>query len=93
MAKFALQSRLFWLFVLVGHAVGAAAWVALMPHGFPIGHPRFFANIVVPIATSPPSSRWPRRGRPALLIAAEDAKDAKDQKSEGSHRWSTDRHR
>src|SRR3954447_9650447 len=49
MAKFALQSRLFWLFVLVGHAFGAAAWVALMPRGFPLGHPRFWANVGVPV--------------------------------------------
>jgi hypothetical protein len=49
MAKFALQSRLFWLFVLVGHAFGAAAWVALMPRGFPLVHPRFWANVGVPV--------------------------------------------
>lgn len=30
MAKFALQSRVFWLFVLVGHAFGAAAWFGLL---------------------------------------------------------------
>jgi len=49
MAKFALQSRLFWLFVLVGHVFGATAWVALMPRGFPFAHPRFWANIGVPV--------------------------------------------
>jgi hypothetical protein len=50
MAKFALQSRLFWLFVLVGHAFGAAAWVAFMPRGFPLSHARFWANVAVPVA-------------------------------------------
>src|SRR5215203_5297786 len=49
MAKVALQSRLYWLFVLVGHALGAAAWIALMPRGFPLAHPRFWANVAVPI--------------------------------------------
>src|SRR5215211_6638304 len=50
MAKFGLQSRLSWLFVLVAHGVGAVAWVALMPRGFPFAHPRFWANVAVPIA-------------------------------------------
>jgi hypothetical protein len=50
MAKFALQSRLSWLFVLVGHAFAAAGWVVLMPRGFPFTHPRFWANLAVPLA-------------------------------------------
>jgi hypothetical protein len=50
MAKFALQSRLFWLFVLVAHALGAAAWMALMPRGFPFTHARFCANVAIPLA-------------------------------------------
>src|SRR5688572_19534218 len=50
MPKLALQSRLLWLFVLVGHAVGALGWLWFMPHGFPVAHPRFWANDVVPIA-------------------------------------------
>ena len=50
MPKLALQSRLLWLFVLVGHAIGAAGWLWFMPHGFPVGHPRFWANEAVPIA-------------------------------------------
>jgi hypothetical protein len=49
MAKLALQSRLLWLFVLIGHAVGAIGWLWFMPHGFPVAHPRFWANGVVPI--------------------------------------------
>ena len=48
MPKLALQSRLLWLFVLVGHAVGAIGWLWLTPHGFPVAHPRFWANDVVP---------------------------------------------
>ena len=50
MPKLALQSRLLWLFVLVGHAVGALGWLWFMPHGFPVAHPRFWANDAVPIA-------------------------------------------
>ena len=50
MPKLALQSRLLWLFVLVGHAVGALGWLWFTPHGFPVGHPRFWANDAVPIA-------------------------------------------
>src|SRR5688500_4901722 len=50
MPKLALQSRLLWLFVLVGHAIGAAGWLWFMPHGFPVAHPRFWANDAVPIA-------------------------------------------
>src|SRR5688572_7719410 len=50
MPKLALQSRLLWLFVLVGHAIGALGWLWFMPHGFPVAHPRFWANDSVPIA-------------------------------------------
>ena len=50
MPKFALQSRLLWLFVLVGHAIGAIGWLWFMPHGFPVAHRRFWANDVVPAA-------------------------------------------
>ena len=45
-----LQSRIFWLLVLIGHGVAAAAWWALMPGGFPVAHPRFWVNQVVPPA-------------------------------------------
>jgi hypothetical protein len=45
-----LQSRIFWLLVLIGHALAAAVWWWLMPGGFPAGHPRFWANQVVPPA-------------------------------------------
>jgi hypothetical protein len=50
MPKLALQSRLLWLFVLVGHAIGASGWLWFMPHEFPVAHPRFWANDMVPIA-------------------------------------------
>ncbi len=50
MPKLALQSRLLWLFVLVGHAFGALGWLWFMPHGFPVAHPRFWANGAVPAA-------------------------------------------
>ena len=45
-----LQSRIFWLLVLVGHAVAALLWWWLMPGGFPVGHPRFWVNQVLPPA-------------------------------------------
>lgn len=45
-----LQSRIFWLLVLIGHAVVAGAWWCLMPGGFPAGHPRFWSNQIVPPA-------------------------------------------
>jgi hypothetical protein len=38
------------LFVLVGHAFAAAGWVVLMPRGFPFTHPRFWANLALPLA-------------------------------------------
>ena len=45
-----LQSRIFWLLVLIGHGVAAAAWWAMMPGGFPVDHPRFWANQAIPPA-------------------------------------------
>jgi hypothetical protein len=42
--------RLFWLLVLAGHAVAASAWWWLMPGGFPVLHPRFWANREAPVA-------------------------------------------
>ena len=66
MPKLALQSRLLWLFVLVGHAIGAVGWMWLMPHGFPVAHRRFWANEVVPaalllaVAVALWSARWER---------------------------------
>lgn len=41
--------RIFWLFVLTGHALAGAAWWWLAPGGFPIGHQRFWTNAVLPI--------------------------------------------
>ena len=42
--------RLFWLLVIAGHAVAAAAWWWLSPGGFPLWHPRFWVNRVLPLA-------------------------------------------
>src|SRR4051812_32144819 len=41
--------RVFWLVVLAGHLAAAGAWLWLMPSGFPVGHPRFWANQAGPI--------------------------------------------
>ncbi len=40
--------RLFWLAVLTAHATIAVAWWWLMPGGFPLSHPRFWLNSVLP---------------------------------------------
>jgi hypothetical protein len=39
---------LFWLGILAAHGTGAAAWWWLLPGGFPVGHPRFWVNQVLP---------------------------------------------
>jgi len=41
--------RLFWLAILLGHAMLAVLWWWLQPGGFPLGHPRFWSNGVAPI--------------------------------------------
>ena len=41
--------RIFWLVVLVLHAMLAMLWWWLEPGGFPVNHPRFFSNRVAPI--------------------------------------------
>jgi hypothetical protein len=41
--------RLFWLAVLVGHAIAALLWWWLEPRGFPWNHPRFWSNQVLPL--------------------------------------------
>jgi hypothetical protein len=46
-----LQSHIFWLLVLVGHAALAAVWWWLMPHGFPISNTRFWVNEALPWLT------------------------------------------
>jgi hypothetical protein len=72
MAEFSVQSRLFWLLVLVGHAVAAAGWLVLMPRGFPVTHPRFWANVVIPlllIAAMTAALVAARRGRPVVVRA------------------------
>ncbi len=66
-------SALFWLAVLVAHAIGAAVWWWMMPAGFPLAHPRFWLHRVVPIVLVavalayivPRAKPW----RPALLAA------------------------
>lgn len=42
--------RLAWILLWTAHAVGAAGWWWLMAQGFPPGHPKFFANLVIPAA-------------------------------------------
>jgi hypothetical protein len=42
--------RLFWLTVLVGHALAAVFWWWLEPGGFGFEHPRFWVNRVAPVA-------------------------------------------
>jgi hypothetical protein len=39
---------LVWITALVGHAAGALAMRSLLPRGFPLLHPRFFVNELVP---------------------------------------------
>jgi hypothetical protein len=41
--------RLFWLTVLVGHALAACLWWWLEPAGFGFGHPRFWVNRIAPV--------------------------------------------
>jgi hypothetical protein len=41
--------RLFWLLVLVGHALAAVFWCWLEPGGFGFEHPRFWVNRVAPV--------------------------------------------
>ena len=41
--------RMFWLFVLGLHAVGAGAWWRLLPGGFPPPHRLFWSNGVAPV--------------------------------------------
>lgn len=43
-----LQSRFSWLYVLGFHAIVAGGWLLAMPGGFPMTHPRFWANRVAP---------------------------------------------
>ncbi len=40
--------RLLWLLAVASHALAAAGWWALMPGGFPVGHPRFWINGILP---------------------------------------------
>ena len=41
--------RLGWRVVLAAHAAVAAAWVWMMPGGFPVGHARWWANRALPL--------------------------------------------
>lgn len=43
-----LHSRILWLLLLVAHALGGVGWWAMMPGGFPVDHPRFWVNRVLP---------------------------------------------
>jgi hypothetical protein len=45
-----MPMRLLWLAVLTGHAFAAGAWWWLLPGGFPVWHPKFWANGVLPWA-------------------------------------------
>src|SRR5687768_18346158 len=45
-----LLSRLFWTAALTAHTFAAIVWWWLMPGGFPIDHPRFWANRAAPAA-------------------------------------------
>jgi hypothetical protein len=44
-----LQSRIFWLLILLLHAAGAVGWWLAMPRGFPLDHPRLWVNQVMPV--------------------------------------------
>lgn len=46
-----LRDRLsrIWLVALLLHVIAAAAWIYLMPGGFPWDHPRFMANRIIPL--------------------------------------------
>lgn len=41
--------RIVWRLVLTGHAAVALCWLWMMPGGFPVGHPRFWANRGIPV--------------------------------------------
>src|SRR4051812_41175540 len=43
-----LQSRVFWLLALLGHAAAAGLWGWLMPRGFPVATRWFWANRALP---------------------------------------------
>jgi hypothetical protein len=44
------SDRLWLLLVILLHLLGAATWLGLMPGGFPLSHPRFWTNRVLPAA-------------------------------------------
>jgi hypothetical protein len=49
MSRLRLQSRIFWLLALVGHAAAAGLWAWLMPRGFPPATRWFWANQAMPL--------------------------------------------
>jgi hypothetical protein len=42
--------RIVWVAIVGAHAIGAVYAWRLLPHGFPVGHPRFWINQVLPLA-------------------------------------------
>lgn len=68
-----LQSRIFWMVVLLMHAVMAAGWWWFMPRGFAASHPRYWVNQVLPfaaIALVVGALAASRRGKLPLVRAA-----------------------
>ncbi|OJW22612.1 MAG: hypothetical protein BGO49_01110 [Planctomycetales bacterium 71-10] len=70
----AAAGRVFWLFVLVFHAVAAAGWWWLAPGGFAVAHPRFWTNRVAPplvlvaVAAALRAMRGDRRTAQAAIL-------------------------
>ncbi|MFO0893198.1 MAG: hypothetical protein U0790_29175 [Isosphaeraceae bacterium] len=65
-------ASLVWLAALVGHATASALWWWLQPGGFPVWHPRFWINGVVPtvvLAWSVGSLRVLHRRRSAEFLS------------------------
>lgn len=61
-----------WALTWAGHALAALAWWVLMPAGFPIAHPLFWANQVLPplaLAVSLAGLAALRLSRPVLLTS------------------------
>lgn len=70
----AAAGRIFWLFVLVFHAVAAAGWWWLAPGGFAVANPRFWTNRVAPplvlaaVASALRAMRGERRSAQAAIL-------------------------
>jgi len=66
--------RLFWRVVLAVHAAAAAAWMWVMPGGFPLAHARFWANralplLVIVVALAGLFAAWRRKAVPLRLVS------------------------